>query len=150
MLNVKAAEDPETALKALWPRLQALAVEPARDEADHVERSAFQLVAFEAQYRVRRLGLKPNTVVPGWDEHFVGLVRENSKAANTRATAATVKGQLERRRQELFAQGGDLAAPPRVPASQPAVGSPVASVPDDTGRQAQSVVRGACPLPEIA
>lgn len=45
---------------------------PARDEADHVERSAFQLVAFEAQYRVRRLGLKPNTVVPGWDEHFVG------------------------------------------------------------------------------
>ena len=109
MLNVKAADDPEAALKALWPRLQALAVEPARDEADYVERSAFQLVAFEAQYLVRGLGLKPNTVVPGWDEHFVALVRENSKAANAQAVAATVEGQLERRRQELFAQGADLS-----------------------------------------
>ena len=104
----KAADDPEAALKALWPRLQALAVEPARDEADYVERSAFQLVAFEAQYLVRGLGRKPNTVVPGWDEHFVALVRENSKAANAQAVAATVEGQLERRRQELFAQGADF------------------------------------------
>src|SRR6185295_3708287 len=101
MLNVKAAEDPEAALIALWPRLQALAVEPARDEADYVERSAFQLMAFEAQYRVRTLGLKPNAVVPGWDEHFLALVRENSRAANA---CVTVEGRLERRRQELAAQ----------------------------------------------
>jgi hypothetical protein len=40
------------ASQALWPRLQALAVKPAR-EGDYFERSAFQLVAFEAQYRVR-------------------------------------------------------------------------------------------------
>jgi hypothetical protein len=113
MLNVKAADDPEAVLRALWPRLQALAVEPARDEADHVERSAFQLVAFEAQYLVRGLGLKPNAVVPGWDEHFIALVRENSRAANARAAAASVEGRLERRRQELFAQGADLAVLPR-------------------------------------
>jgi hypothetical protein len=31
MLNVKAADDPEAALQPLWPKLQALAVEPARD-----------------------------------------------------------------------------------------------------------------------
>jgi hypothetical protein len=90
-------------------------------------------VAFEAHYRVRGLGLKPNTVVPGWDEHFVGLVRENSKAANARAAAAMVEAQLEQRRQELFAQGGDLAVPPRAPLSQPAFGSPVASVRDTKG-----------------
>ncbi|WP_304737383.1 hypothetical protein [Bradyrhizobium sp.] len=133
MLNVKAADDPEAALRALWPRLQTLAVEPARDEAGHVERSAFQLVAFEAQYRVRRLGLKPNNVVPGWDEHFVGLVRENSKAANIRAKAATVEGQLERRRRELFHQGADPAATARVAISQPALGSPLASLPETKG-----------------
>ena len=133
MLNVKAADDPEAALRALWPRLQTLAVEPARDEADYVERSAFQLVAFEAQYRVRRLGLKPNMVVPGWDEHFVGLVRENSKAAKVHAKAATVEGQLERRRQELFDQGADPAATPRAPNSQSAFGSPPASVAETKG-----------------
>ena len=110
MLNVKAADDPEAALKALWPRLQALTVEPARDEADYVERSAFQLVAFEAQYRVRRLGLKPNTVVPGWDEHFVGLVRENSRAANARTAAATVEAQLERRDRSFFSRGRPCCA----------------------------------------
>jgi integrase len=136
MLNVKAADDPEAALQALWPRLQALAVEPARDEADCVERSAFQLVAFEAQYRVRLSGLKPNAVVPGWDEHFVALVRENSRAANARAAAATVDGQLERRRQELFAQGADLAALPRAPVapfSPSAIGSPVIRAPVVSG-----------------
>lgn len=115
MLNVKAADDPEAVLQALWPRLQALAVEPARDEADYVERSAFQLVAFEAQYRVRLSGLKPDFVVPGWDEHFVALVRENSRAANARAAGATVEAQLERRRRELFAQGADLAVLPKAP-----------------------------------
>jgi integrase len=119
VLNVKAADDPEAALQALWPRLQVLAVEPARDEADYVERSAFQLMAFEAQYRVRTLGLKPNAVVPGWDEHFVALIRENSRAANARAAAATVEAQLERRRQELFVRGTDLAAPPRMPIAVP-------------------------------
>lgn len=133
MLNVKAADDPEAALRALWPRLQMLAVEPARDEADHVERSAFQLVAFEAQYRVRRLGLKPDMVVPGWDEHFVGLVRENSKAAKVHAKAATVEGQLERRRQELFDQGADPAATLRAPTSHAAFGSPLASLPETKG-----------------
>jgi hypothetical protein len=45
MLNVKTAYDPEAALRAL-------AVEPAWDEADFVERRAFQLVAF-AQFLVR-------------------------------------------------------------------------------------------------
>lgn len=133
MLNVKAAGDPEAALRALWPRLQALAVEPARDEADHVERSAFQLVAFEVQYRVRRLGLKPDMVVPGWDEHFVGLVRENSKAAKVHAKAATVEGQLERRRQELFDQGADPAVTLRAPTSHAAFGSPLASLPVTKG-----------------
>ena len=129
MLNVKAADDPEAALRALWPRLQALAVEPAGNEADHVERSAFQLVVFEAQYRVRRLGLKPDMVVPGWDEHFVGLVRENSKAAKVHAKAATVEGRVERRRQELFDQGADPAATLRAPPSHAAFGSPLASLP---------------------
>jgi hypothetical protein len=136
MLNVKAADDPEAVLQALWPRLQALAVEPARDEADYVERSAFQMVAFEAQYRVRLSGLKPDAVVPGWDEHFVALVRENSRAANARAAGATVEAQLERRRQELFAQGADLAVLPRasVAVSSPfASGSPVASSPVANG-----------------
>ena len=136
MLNVKAADDPEAVLLALWPRLQALAVEPARDEADYVERSAFQLVAFEAQYRVRLSGLKPNAVVPGWDEHFVALVRENARTANARAAGATVEARLERRRQELFVQGGDLAAPPRgavAPFPPSAFGSPVILAPAASG-----------------
>ena len=37
----------------------------SRDEADYVERSAFQLLAFEAQDRVRTLGLKPNAIFFG-------------------------------------------------------------------------------------
>jgi hypothetical protein len=69
-------------------------------------------------------------VVPGWDEHFVGLVRENSKAAKVHAKAATVEGQLERRRQELFDQAIEPAATARVPISQPALGSPFASLPE--------------------
>ena len=63
-MSVKAAEDPTEALQALWPRLQALAVEPVRDEADYVERSAFQEAAFLAQWAVRQLSLKPDDVVP--------------------------------------------------------------------------------------
>src|ERR1700688_4491510 len=53
MLNVKAADDPKSALLALWPRLQSIAVEPVKDETDLVERQAFQLVAYEAQFCVR-------------------------------------------------------------------------------------------------
>jgi hypothetical protein len=150
MLNVKAADDPEAALKALWPRLQALAVEPARDEADRVERSAFQLVAFEAQYLVRGLGLKPNTVVPGWDEHFVALVRENSKAANTRAAAATIEravgaaptGAFCSRARSCGASAG--AAFTARPWKRRCLRS------RRKGGQAQSVVRRARALPEFA
>lgn len=91
-MSVKAAEDPKEALQALWPRLQALAVEPVRDEADFVERSAFQETAFIAQYAVRMLKLKPNEVVPGWDEHFVALVRENGRASGTLNKAKSVEG----------------------------------------------------------
>jgi integrase len=148
MLNVKAADDPKAVLQALWPRLQALAVEPARDEADYVERSAFQLVAFEAQYRVRLSGLKPNSVIPGWDEHFVALVRENSKAGNARAASATVAAQLERRRQELFAQGADLVVLPREPiafSSPSPFGSAVVRAPgaggDRRGRLSEVLAR---------
>src|SRR5258708_1187420 len=100
MMNVKAAEDPNEALLALWPRLQTLAVEPVRDEADFVERRALQATAFHAQYAVRLLKLKPNDVVPGWDEHFVALVRENSRASNALETAKSVAGRLERKRLE--------------------------------------------------
>ena len=57
MLSVKVAEDPESALLALWPRLQALAVEPVRGEEDQVDRAAFQGVAFEAQYRCGLAGV---------------------------------------------------------------------------------------------
>jgi hypothetical protein len=42
MLSVKVAEDPESALLALWPKLQALAAEPVRGEEDLVDRAAFQ------------------------------------------------------------------------------------------------------------
>jgi hypothetical protein len=90
MLSVKVAEDPESALLALWPRLQALAVEPVRCEEDLVDRTAFQGVAFEAQYRVRLGGRKPDEVVPGWGEHFLALVRENSRASNEREKSSTV------------------------------------------------------------
>ncbi|MDI4235553.1 hypothetical protein OZ411_22350 [Bradyrhizobium sp. Arg237L] len=99
-MNVKAAEDPTEALQALWPRLQALAVEPVRDEADFVERRAFQSTAFCAQYAVRLLKLNPNDVIPGWDEHFVALVRENSRASNALEKSKSVEGQLERKRLE--------------------------------------------------
>lgn len=54
-MSVKAAEDPKEVLDALWPRLQTLAVEPVRDEADFVERRAFQDTAFLAQWASNRL-----------------------------------------------------------------------------------------------
>jgi hypothetical protein len=112
MMNVKAAEDPKEVLQALWPRLQALAVEPVRDETDFVERSAFQATAFHAQYAVRLLKLKPNDVVPGWDEHFVALVRENSRASNALEKAKSVSGQLERKRLEYAAANQPMVLPP--------------------------------------
>lgn len=111
-MSVKAAEDPKEALQALWPRLQAMAVEPVRDEADFVERRAFQDTAFLAQWAVRGLALKPNDVVPGWDEHFVALVRENSRASNALEKSRTVEGQLERKRLECALAGQPLVLPP--------------------------------------
>ncbi|MCP3396462.1 hypothetical protein [Bradyrhizobium sp. CCGB20] len=96
-MSVKAAEDPREVLQALWPRLQALAVEPVRDEADIVERRAFQDMAFVAQWTVRGLSLKPNDVVPGWDEHFVTLVRENSRASKALEKSKSVEGRLEQK-----------------------------------------------------
>lgn len=111
-MNVKAAEDPKEALQALWPRLQAMAIEPVRDEADFVERRAFQSTAFCAQYAVRSLNLKPNDVVPGWDEHFVALVRENSRASNALGKAKSVEGQLERKRLEYALANQPLVRPP--------------------------------------
>ncbi|MBR1224194.1 hypothetical protein JQ600_04650 [Bradyrhizobium sp. AUGA SZCCT0176] len=98
MLSVKVAEDPESALLVLWPRLQALAVEPVRGEEDLVDRTAFQGVAFEAQYRVRLGGRKPDEVVPGWGEHFLALVRENSRASHEREKSSTVLYRLEQKR----------------------------------------------------
>src|SRR5260370_37538655 len=50
MLSVKVAEDPESALLALWPKLQALAGEPVPGEEDLGDRAAFQGGGVEAQY----------------------------------------------------------------------------------------------------
>ena len=111
MLSVKVAEDPESALLALWPRLQELAVEPVCGEEDRVDRAAFQGVAFEAQYRVRLGGRKPDQVVPGWDEHFVALVRENSRANNEHEKSSTVLSRIEEKR-ALYAAVASPAPPP--------------------------------------
>jgi hypothetical protein len=112
MMNVKSAEDPKEALQALWPRLQSLAVEPVRDEADFVDRRAFQTTAFHAQYAVRMLKLKPNDVVPGWEQHFVALVRENSRVSNALAKSESVEGWLERKRLEYALANRPLVLPP--------------------------------------
>jgi integrase len=117
MLNVKAAENPETALLALWPRLQAIAVEPVKDETDYIERIAFQYAAFEVQALVRFAGNKPDTVAPGWDQHFVALVRENGRAGNKIEKNQSVAGRIEQRREELFAQGANVVVPPLVSTS---------------------------------
>jgi hypothetical protein len=117
MPSVKVAEDPEAALLALWPRLQALAVEPVRDEEDLVDRAAFQGVAFEAQYRVRLGGRKPDQVVPGWGEHFVALVRENSRANNERAKSSTVLYRLEQKRALYAAAASPSPSPPATAAA---------------------------------
>ena len=64
MMSVKAAEDPREVLQALWPRLQALAVEPVRDEADIVESEDGEFS------ELRRFGLLPAPAKPG-----VGSIR---------------------------------------------------------------------------
>jgi len=96
----------------LWPRLQALALEPVRNDDDYIERSAFQAIAFEVQFLVRHSGAKPDSIAPGWDEHFVMLVRENGRAGIRIKKNNSLEGRIERRREELFAQGGDLVVPP--------------------------------------
>ena len=65
--------DPRMAMVELWPRLQALAREPVRNEDDYIERKAFQGIAFDIQFLVRHSGAKPDEIVPGWEEHFVML-----------------------------------------------------------------------------
>lgn len=104
--------DPRQALLELWPRLQELAREPVRNEDDYVERSAFQAVAFKAQFLVRSAGLKPDAVAPGWDEHFVMLIRENGRAGNQLKKSNSLEGRIERRREQLFAEGADLVVLP--------------------------------------
>jgi hypothetical protein len=76
-----ASGDPRQAMVELWSRLQALAVEPVRDKDDYIERRASQAIAFEVQFLVRHSGAKPDQIVPGWDDHFVMLVRENGRAS---------------------------------------------------------------------
>ncbi len=129
MLSVKVAEDPESALLALWPKLQALAGEPVRGEEDLVDRAAFQGVAFEAQYRVRLGGHKPDQVVPGWEEHFVALVRENSRANNEREKSSTVLSRIEQKR-ALYAAAASPAPSPTgyaAPAAAPDIRPPASA-----------------------
>jgi integrase len=96
----------------LWPRLQALATEPVRTEDDYVERSALQAIAFEVQFLVRQSGAKPDDIVAGWDDHFLMLLRENGRAGIRIKKNNSLEGRIEHRRDELFAQGGDLIVPP--------------------------------------
>lgn len=122
MLRIKGMDgDPRHALLELWPRLQELAREPVRSEDDYVERSAFQAVAFKAQFLVRHAGLKPDAVAPGWDEHFVMLIRENGRAGNQLKKSNSLEGRIERRREQLFSEGADLVV---LPAGVPAPASP--------------------------
>jgi hypothetical protein len=98
-------------------------------EEDLVDRAAFQGVAFEAQYRVRLGGSKPDQVVPGWDEHFVALVRENSRANNERENSATVLHRIEQKR-ALYAAAAAPAPPPTgyaAPAAAPDIRPPTAA-----------------------
>jgi hypothetical protein len=122
--------DPRQAMVELWPRLQALALEPVRDESDYIERKAFQGIAFEVQFLVRHSGVKPDEIVPGWDAHFVLLIRENGRAGIKIEKNNSLEGRIERRREELFAQGAELVVPPAGAVSKspaPAFESPVSS-----------------------
>jgi integrase len=122
MLRIRTMDgDPRQAMVELWPRLQALAQEPVRNEDDYVERSAFQAIAFEVQFLVRHSGAKPDDIIAGWDEHFVMLVRENGRAGIRIKKDNSLEGRIERRRLELFSLGADLIVPPATAANaQPA------------------------------
>jgi hypothetical protein len=104
--------DPRKAMVELWPRLQALACEPVRNEDDYIERRAFQGIAFDVQFLVRHSGAKPDEIVAGWDEHFVMLVRENSRAGHIIEKNNSLAGRVERRREELFVQGAEVVVSP--------------------------------------
>ncbi len=113
MLRIRTMDgDPRQAMVELWPRLQALALEPVRNENDYIERSAFQAIAFEVQFLVRQSGAKPDDIVAGWGDHFVMLLRENGRAGIRIKKNNSLEGRIERRREELFARGGDLIVPP--------------------------------------
>jgi hypothetical protein len=113
LLRIRTVDDdPRLALLELWPRLQALATEPVRTEDDYVERSAFQAIAFEVQFLVRQSGAKPDDIVAGWGDHFVMLVRENGRAGIRIKKNNSLEGRIERRREEMSAQGADLIVPP--------------------------------------
>jgi hypothetical protein len=113
LLRIKTVDDdPRKALLELWPRLQAFAAEPVRNDDDYVERAAFQRIAFEVQFLVRQSGAKPDSVVPDWEAHFVMLVRENGRAGFQIQKSNSLAGRIERRREELFSQGADLVVPP--------------------------------------
>jgi hypothetical protein len=139
MLRIRTMDgDPRQAMVELWPRLQALAREPVTNEDDYVERTAFQAIAFEVQFLVRDSGAKPDDIVRGWDDHFVMLVRENGRAGIKIKKDNSLEGRIERRREELFAQGVDLIVPPAgVAAARPpaAFGSPPVSISTEKGRK---------------
>jgi hypothetical protein len=94
--------DPRHALVELWPRLQAL--EPVKD--GYFERSAFQAIAFELQFLVRRSGAKPDDIVAGWDDHFVMLLRETARAGVRIKKNNSLEGASNAIGRSCFAQGG--------------------------------------------
>jgi hypothetical protein len=100
MLRIRTMDgDPREAMVELWPRLQALALEPVRNEGDYVERSAFQAIAFEVQFLVRQSGAKPDDIVAGWGDHFLMLLRENGRAGIRMKKNNSLEGRIERRRE---------------------------------------------------
>jgi len=107
MMSVKAAEEERTA-SPVAPAA-GLGGRVRSDEADFVERRAFQDTAFLAQWAV--LSLKPNDVVPGWDEHFVVLVRETQPG-------------LQHARKGEIRRGPVGAQAPGARAREPAAGVP--------------------------
>jgi integrase len=122
MLRIRTMDaDPRKAMVELWPRLQALAREPVRNEDDYVERKVFQGIAFDVQFLVRHSGAKPEEIVPGWDEHYVMLLRENGRAGHIIEKNNSLAGRVERRREELFAQGAEVVVSPTGANTSPAV-----------------------------
>jgi integrase len=122
MLRIRTMDaDPRKAMVELWPRLQAFAREPVRNEDDYIERRAFQGIAFDVQFLVRHTGAKPDEIVAGWDEHFVMLIRENGRAGHIIEKNNSLAGRVERRREELFAQGAELVVSPMGANTSPTV-----------------------------